>query len=94
MTTPLVGDVRGKGLLAGIELVMDKATKAPFPRAAQLSERLTAAALEVGLVLWSNVGHANGVDGDLVMVAPPFIITEAEIDELIARLRKALAAVT
>ncbi len=91
---PLVGDVRGKGLLAGIELVMDKATKAPFPRAAQLSERLTAAALEVGLVLWSNVGHANGVDGDLVMVAPPFIITEAEIDELIARLRKALAAVT
>lgn len=88
-----VGDVRGKGLLAGVELVADRATKAPFPRSAMIAERLSAAAQAEGLVLWSNVGHADGTNGDLVMVAPPFIITESEIDELVARLGRALAAI-
>ena len=87
-----VGHVRGIGLLAGIELVADKATKAPFARRLKVAETLVACALEAGLVLWSNVGHADGVAGDLVMVAPPFIITEAEIDTLVERLRAALAA--
>ena len=87
-----VGDVRGIGLLAGIELVADKQTRAPFPRSAKVAETLVAAALEVGLVLWSNSGHADGVTGDLVMVAPPFIISEAEIDTLVARLERALDA--
>jgi adenosylmethionine-8-amino-7-oxononanoate aminotransferase len=87
---PSVGDIRGLGLLAGIEFVADKKTKAPFPRSQTFAERFTAAALDAGLIVWPNVGQAGGEDGDLVMVAPPFIITEAEIDELVARFKTAL----
>src|SRR5207245_105079 len=67
---PQVGDVRGRGLLGGIEFVEDKATRAPFPRAARFAETLTEAAQQAGLVVWPNVGHADGTSGDLVMVAP------------------------
>lgn len=87
---PAVGDVRGLGLLGGVELVADKASREPFGRELKVAETLVAEAQAGGLVLWSNVGHADGVRGDLVMVAPPFIITEAEIDELVARLRVAI----
>ena len=89
---PHVGDVRGRGLLAGIEFVEDKATRAPFPRAVRLAEAFTEAALEAGLVVWPNVGHADGVNGDLVVVAPPFIITEPEIDQIVTRFTTAHAA--
>ncbi|HKW41453.1 MAG TPA: aminotransferase class III-fold pyridoxal phosphate-dependent enzyme [Gemmatimonadales bacterium] len=82
---PHVGDVRGRGLLAGIEFVEDKASRAPLPRSARFAEAFTEAAYEAGLVVWPNVGHADGVNGDLVCVAPPFIITEREIDELVTR---------
>src|SRR5881396_526450 len=87
---PHVGDVRGRGLLAGIEFVEDEATRAPFPRAAKFAETFTDAALEAGITVWPNVGHADGVNGDLVLVAPPFIITEAEIDEAVTLLARAL----
>jgi len=87
---PHVGDVRGRGLLAGIEFVEDKATRAPFPRTARFAETFTHAALEAGLTVWPNVGHADGVNGDLVLVAPPFIITAGEIDEVVALLARAL----
>jgi adenosylmethionine-8-amino-7-oxononanoate aminotransferase len=90
---PYVGDVRGRGLLAAVELVEDKETRAAFPREAHVAERLTAAALDAGLVVWPNVGHADGTRGDLVMLAPPFIITEAEIDTLVDRLAAALSTV-
>jgi adenosylmethionine-8-amino-7-oxononanoate aminotransferase len=94
---PYVGDVRGRGLLAGTEFVEDKTTRAPFPRAARFAETFTDAALEAGLVVWPNVGHADGVSGDLVCVAPPFIIKETEIDEIVNRFaaahRTALQAV-
>src|SRR5947208_3294127 len=88
---PHVGDVRGRGLLAGIEFVEDKATRAPFPRAAKFVEAFTEAAHGAGLVVWPNVGHADGVNGDLVAVAPPFIITEQEIEELVTRFTRAHA---
>jgi adenosylmethionine-8-amino-7-oxononanoate aminotransferase len=87
---PAVGDVRGLGLLAGIEFVSDKSSKTPFPRKQKFAETFVAAAQDAGLVVWPNVGHADGENGDLVMVAPPFIITEAEIDELVARFKTAL----
>jgi adenosylmethionine-8-amino-7-oxononanoate aminotransferase len=86
----LVGDVRGRGLLAGIEFVADKATRSPLPRTSRFAERLTARAQELGLILWPNVGHADGSAGDLVCVAPPYVITEEEIDEIVLRLRRAL----
>jgi adenosylmethionine-8-amino-7-oxononanoate aminotransferase len=87
---PNVGDVRGRGLLAGIELVEDPASRAPFPRRLRVAETLAEAALRAGLMTWTNVGQANGTDGDLCCIAPPFVIEEAEIDELVTRLAAAL----
>lgn len=87
---PAVGDVRGRGLLAGIEFVVDKATRQPFPRQQKFAERFTDAAQDAGLIVWPNVGQADGTNGDLVCVAPPFIITETEIDELVSLLTTAL----
>ena len=91
---PAVGDVRGVGLLAGIELVEDKESARPFPRARRVAERMVEVAQSLGLVLWSNIGHADGESGDLVTVAPAFVITEAQIDEMVALLREAITRVT
>jgi adenosylmethionine-8-amino-7-oxononanoate aminotransferase len=85
-----VGDVRGRGLLAAVELVRDRATKQPFARAERFAERLVASAFRNGLILWPNVGHVDGTDGDLVMVAPPFVVDEAQIGEIVAAFDKAL----
>ena len=89
---PHVGDVRGRGLLTGIEFVEDKRTRAPFPRAAKFAEAFTDAAQQAGLIVWPNVGHADGVNGDLVVMAPPFVITEPEIDQIVTRFEAAHAA--
>ena len=89
-TLPHVGDVRGRGLLAGVELVEDTSTRVPFPRAARFAETVAAAALDEGLVVWPNVGQANGMDGDLVMLAPPFVIEESEMNEIVDRFGRAL----
>ena len=89
----LVGDVRGLGMLAAVELVADRATKQPFSRALKVAETLVERALARGLVLWPNVGHADGRDGDLVMIAPAFTISPDEIDELVTRLKLSLADV-
>jgi len=87
---PHVGAIRGRGLLAGIELVDDASTKTPFPRAVHFAESLTRAALDQGLVVWPNIGHANGTDGDLVMLAPPYTVSDDEIDQIVARLGAAI----
>ena len=89
---PAVGDVRGRGLLAGIEFVADKTTRQPFPRSSRFAERFAAAALDVGLVVWPNVGQADGVNGDLAMLAPPFIITQDQMDEIVDLFGRALLA--
>jgi adenosylmethionine-8-amino-7-oxononanoate aminotransferase len=86
---PHVGDVRGRGMLAGVELVLDRDTRVPFPRKAKVAERFTEAAQRAGLVVWPNTGHVDGTDGDLIMLAPPFIIEPAQIDELVTRFRVA-----
>jgi adenosylmethionine-8-amino-7-oxononanoate aminotransferase len=88
---PHVGDVRGKGLLIGVEFVRDKKKKTPFPRAEKYVESFIAEALERGLVLWPNIGHADGTNGDLVMVAPPFAIKEDEISLIRDKLESTLA---
>lgn len=89
---PCVGDVRGRGLLAGIEFVVDPATRAPFPRAARFAETFAGAALEAGLVVWPNTGQADGVNGDLAMLAPPFSVSHEEIDLIVQRFGAALRA--
>jgi adenosylmethionine-8-amino-7-oxononanoate aminotransferase len=73
-----VGDIRGKGLLIGIEFVQDKDSRAPFPRELGYAEKFVACALKKGLVVWPNVGHADGIDGDLILLAPPFTIEQEE----------------
>ncbi|HLJ84944.1 MAG TPA: aspartate aminotransferase family protein [Candidatus Eremiobacteraceae bacterium] len=88
----IVGDVRGIGALAGVEIVADHSTKTPFPRGAKAVETLVKECLKAGLCVWPNVGQADGTNGDLIMIAPPFNISFAELDELTESLRAALAA--
>jgi adenosylmethionine-8-amino-7-oxononanoate aminotransferase len=89
---PCVGDVRGRGLLAGVEFVADTGTRAPFPRSARFAETFAEAALEAGLVVWPNVGQADGTNGDLAMLAPPFVVSHEEIDLIVQRFGEALRA--
>jgi adenosylmethionine-8-amino-7-oxononanoate aminotransferase len=89
---PHVGDVRGRGLLAGVEFVADRASRRPFERSLRMVETLTETAQAAGLVLWPQAGSAEGGVGDLVLIAPPFVVTEEEISELVGRLRRALDA--
>ncbi|MDH5284056.1 MAG: aminotransferase class III-fold pyridoxal phosphate-dependent enzyme, partial [Gemmatimonadota bacterium] len=89
---PHVGDVRGRGLLAGVEFVQDKVTRTPFPRKLKFAETFAEQALDQGLMTWPNMGQAEGNNGDLSCLAPPFIIEETEIDELVRRFRAALEA--
>jgi adenosylmethionine-8-amino-7-oxononanoate aminotransferase len=86
----LVGCVQGIGLLAGVELVADKKTRAPFDRERKVAERLTAHLFERGLIVWPNVGQADGANGDLFVIGPPLIIDETQIDELAIALGLAL----
>jgi adenosylmethionine-8-amino-7-oxononanoate aminotransferase len=88
-----VGDVRGLGLMIGVELVADRETKAPFPRSEQVTERVVAAARADGLLLYSSTGHVDGRDGDLVMIGPPFVISTEECDLLVERTASAIAAI-
>lgn len=87
---PLVGDVRGRGLLAGVEFVADRSTREPLPREARFAETFTAAALEAGLVVWPNIGHADGTRGDLALLAPPYVVSHEEIDEMIELFARAV----
>jgi adenosylmethionine-8-amino-7-oxononanoate aminotransferase len=85
--------VRGLGLMAGIEFVADRDTKAPFSRNERVTERIVAAALERGLLLYPSTGCADGVGGDLVMMGPPFVISEAELEETVELLEGAVEEV-
>ncbi len=76
---PAVGEVRGRGLLVGVELVADRDTREPFPRAARVTEAVVAAARERGVLLYSGTGLADGVDGDMVLLGPPFVVTDEEL---------------
>jgi adenosylmethionine-8-amino-7-oxononanoate aminotransferase len=86
-----VGDVRGLGLMAGIELVLDRDTKAPFPRMQQVAEQVVSAGKVDGLLLYSSTGCADGTNGDLLMLGPPFVITDAELVEAVEKLSIALS---
>lgn len=89
----IVGDVRGKGLLLGFELVQDKKTKKPFPPELRVSRRLEEAAFERGLVIYACTGCVEGTAGDMILLAPPLIITRSQIDDTVAILHEAVAAV-
>ncbi len=89
----IAGDIRGRGLLAAVELVGDPRTKAPFPPGERVVERVVAAARRRGLLVYSSKGCADGVAGDVVLLGPPLIITPEQIDQVAARLGEAVAEV-
>ena len=89
-----VGDVRGLGLLVAVELVADRASRAPFPRSARVAERVMAAARDRGLLLYWSTGCADGTEGDLVLLGPPLVVTDAEVDEMAATTAAAVEAAT
>jgi hypothetical protein len=89
----MVGDIRGRGLLAAVELVADPETKEPFPPGKRIIERVVAAARRRGLLVYSSKGCADGVAGDVVVLGPPLVITPEEIDLAADRLAAAVAEV-
>ena len=90
---PAVGEIRGRGLLVGIELVADRETRAPFPRGDRIAEAVVRAPVTRGVLLYSGTGNANGVDGDTILLGPPFIVTDAELDRIVAVLADTIEAV-
>lgn len=78
-----VGDIRGRGLFWALEFVSDRNTKEPFPAGKHLAQRLWQRAFANGLIVYASQGCANGHDGDLIMVGPPLIVTERNVEELV-----------
>ena len=87
-----VGDIRGRGLFQGIELVSDRATKAPFDPALKLNARIKKEAMARGLMVYPMGGTIDGKTGDHVLMAPPFIVNRQDIDTIVERLGDAVDA--
>ena len=89
---PHIGDIRGRGLFLGLEIVENRETKAPFDPARAINKRFKAAAFEAGLICYPMGGTLDGKHGDHVLLAPPFIIEDQQIEEITNRLGIALEA--
>ena len=89
---PHVGDIRGRGLLCGIELVADRASKAPFDPASRLHSWIKSEAMQRGLLVYPMGGTVDGRSGDHVLIAPPFIIEERHVEEIVDKLAAAIDA--
>lgn len=87
---PHVGDIRGRGLFMGVELVQDRASKQTFDPALTLHARIKRAAMAEGLMVYPMGGTIDGRQGDHVLLAPPFIISDDELDQLTGRLTRAI----
>ena len=90
---PHVGEIRGRGLFWGVELVKDRASKTPFDPSRGLAGKIKKAAFDEGLVCYPMQGTRDGAIGDHILLAPPFIATEAELDGALDCLDRALNAV-
>jgi adenosylmethionine-8-amino-7-oxononanoate aminotransferase len=88
---PHVGEIRGLGLLLGIEFVRDKTTRAPFDPSENIAEKIRAAAMDEGVLIYPTQGCGDGTGGDHILLAPPFILTEKESTLIANALFKALA---
>ncbi|MBL0140668.1 MAG: aspartate aminotransferase family protein [Betaproteobacteria bacterium] len=91
---PHVGDIRGRGLFRGVELVEDRSTKQPFDPSHRLHAKIKANAMARGLMVYPMGGTIDGVRGDHVLLAPPFIATQADLDDIVGRLAEAIETST
>ncbi|KVL32987.1 hypothetical protein WS97_20415 [Burkholderia territorii] len=89
---PHVGDVRGRGLFVGVELVRDRGSKATFDPALKLHAAVKREAMQRGLMVYPMGGTIDGVHGDHILVAPPFVCTAQQIDTIVERLSGAIDA--
>jgi adenosylmethionine-8-amino-7-oxononanoate aminotransferase len=87
---PFIGDIRGRGLFQAIELVADRAAKSSFDPGLALHARIKSRAMERGLICYPGGGCVDGVRGDHVLLAPPFIITAEQVHELVDKLDGAI----
>lgn len=87
---PHIGNIRGRGLFCGLEIVEDRATKKPFDPSCAVNKKIKKAAFEAGLICYPMGGTVDGVNGDHVLLAPPFILKDYHIDEIIDKLSTAL----
>ncbi len=92
-SSPVVGDVRGRGLLLAVEFVRDRRTRAPFLPSAAIAERVRQIAYDHNVAVYPIQGCADGAAGDHVLLAPPFIITGAEIAQIASALQAAVAQI-
>jgi adenosylmethionine-8-amino-7-oxononanoate aminotransferase len=90
---PMVVDVRGVGLLWGVELATSKEDNIPFPPKNRVTQKVVAACKRNGLLVYPSSGFVDGVQGDSVLISPPFIISEKELQELVYLLEKSLVEV-
>jgi hypothetical protein len=87
---PHIGDVRGRGLFVGVELVQDRATKTPFDAKLKLHAAIKREAFQRGLMVYPMGGTVDGKIGDHVLLAPPFICTPRDIEQIVSRLTDAI----
>ena len=90
---PHVGDIRGRGLFRGIELVQDRETKTPFDPALKINAKIKKAAFDNGMICYPMGGTIDGVNGDHVLLAPPFIASKADIDTIVEKLSRSVDSV-
>ncbi|WP_375230528.1 aspartate aminotransferase family protein [Roseobacter sp. S98] len=90
---PHIGDIRGRGLFIGLEIVEDRASKKPFDPSAATHKKLKSTAFENGLLCYPMGGTVDGRHGDHILLAPPFIIEDAHVDEIVSKLEKTFSAV-
>lgn len=93
LTHPIVGDVRGRGLLVGVELVKDKKTKQPFSSSEQMADQVGIESLRRGLIIYPGTGSVDGVMGDHILIAPPLTIGRSEIDEMVSILEESVSQI-
>ena len=92
VTIPIVGELRGKGLMWGVEIVADKATKTPFKSEVGAARLITAECMKRGLIVYPSGGMVNGRDGDNFLIAPPLIVNSDQIREIVIILQESLVA--
>jgi adenosylmethionine-8-amino-7-oxononanoate aminotransferase len=90
---PIVGDVRGLGMMVGLEFVADRETRAPFPPDREVARAIALEALPRGLVTYPGTGSVDGVLGDHIKLTPPLVLTRAQADEIVAIMDAALGVV-